>query len=720
MLNPKTLIAAGTLAALACGCTDVVPDLPSSEIYTREWVKTFGVINGSNDWNNATRGSVSVDVPGGSNVKVTALVGGKNYLLANYSGVSGSRTLAFDMPRGVKDITVQCGAQRIATTVGGKVAFGGSRATIDPSQKYPECGVTASLCTDESEWWVVPFLNATVFRRKMPEAAYNIDREGVTTDFMFKFTDNEFILRPLFWDTSHFHRLGMFYLDENDEPVRIPLYDMDKVNDYSDDLVLSIVQSHVKEAVVEDYTNDEELMRCFADNGVVVEELSSRDNFDTSKTTAMDDRHVTFAARQYLKEVKGLVNSRDAAEDGRFNYVYRWRFDGDDRFIITYTYFDYDTPEAPTNGQTFGGTGKTQEHIEAYKSLVSKGIRVHVDDISREYGFYILSGWNKNDFDYEDQAWFQGDYFYSLSSLNKGVRWQPKEGAVRGSDGFYADSDFESIPERRTPRAATWVGEKYDWRYLSFEDGGIIRDGENYNRGTNDFDMQDIVFLLDGIEPVEIKDKDPDHVPEPEPVKWLIACEDLGDKDDFDFNDVVFEVSHVAGETKAYITPLAAGGTLETYLMRVDESGQHLQIGNEWHLNCGGKDFKSMINTTALTFTPGEEHVIAIDVPEDFTITSDPTTADSYRKNMGGFYLRVLDADGNVTTEVTAPGAGEAPQMILLYQEDGKWFWPVERTRISVAYEDFPEWASNPIYDVVNPGERRWYHKRSDVHVIKR
>ena len=152
----------------------------------------------------------------------------------------------------------------------------------------------------------------------------------------------------------------------------------------------------------------------------------------------------------------------------------------------------------------------------------------------------------------------------------------------------------------------------------------------------------------------------------------------------------------------------------------MDESGQHLQIGNEWHLNCGGKDFKSMINTTALTFTPGEEHVIAIDVPEDFTITSDPTTADSYRKNMGGFYLRVLDADGNVTTEVTAPGAGEAPQMILLYQEDGKWFWPVERTRISVAYEDFPEWASNPIYDVVNPGERRWYHKRSDVHVIKR
>lgn len=221
---------------------------------------------------------------------------------------------------------------------------------------------------------------------------------------------------------------------------------------------------------------------------------------------------------------------------------------------------------------------------------------------------------------------------------------------------------------------------------IGFEDAGSY--------SSQDFDYNDCVFLLDGNFDDEII---PDPIPEVEPEEnsWIIACEDLGDTDDYDFNDVVFKVSHVSGQTTATVTPLAAGGTLETWIVY---NNKYL---GETHQLLGAKENTSgsypMINTTTIT-APGSPKVVT--VPEDFTVTN----------NMGGFSIIVKSKDNSNSNAVliTAPSAGTAPQMFCV---PSTWAWPTERTRIQDAYPDFANWSANS-------NNIEWYNNATAGKVI--
>ncbi len=184
---------------------------------------------------------------------------------------------------------------------------------------------------------------------------------------------------------------------------------------------------------------------------------------------------------------------------------------------------------------------------------------------------------------------------------------------------------------------------------------------------------------------------DPDVKPDT-PQSWLLACEDLGAIDDFDFNDIVFSVSHVEGSNQVVITPLAAGGTLAA---EITYNGQSY---GEIHslLGVSTTTFANTVSGITQTAQP-----ITINVDENFSIT----------QNMGGFSVKVTDEEGNVTTEITAPGQGKVPQMICV---PGTWLWPTERTNISAAYPGFGEWGAN--YGTNND----WCNNPVDAKVIRR
>ena len=167
----------------------------------------------------------------------------------------------------------------------------------------------------------------------------------------------------------------------------------------------------------------------------------------------------------------------------------------------------------------------------------------------------------------------------------------------------------------------------------------------------------------------------------------------------------------MAGENKAKITPLAAGGTLETYLMRGDEV-----ISGEWHSYFGGASHTQMMNTTTITHHPAS---FEIDVdPDNFSISSS-LEGEGYRKNMGDFHIKVVRANGDVTN-ITPPGPGDAPQMMLIFQPEGKpWRWPIERHHIKSAYPKFTDWISTGKYEVIKDGEN-WFDTATDMHVIAR
>lgn len=203
-----------------------------------------------------------------------------------------------------------------------------------------------------------------------------------------------------------------------------------------------------------------------------------------------------------------------------------------------------------------------------------------------------------------------------------------------------------------------------------------------------DYDLNDVLFFATGnfTPPTNIgPDPDPDPVPEQTP-QWIIACEDLGSTEDYDFNDIVFGVTHKAGETTATITPMAAGGVYKAEIYYNNELiGEiHELLGHSVK-----EDGKYPMINTGVTKDNGKTEK-TITVPSDFTMS----------ENMGGFNIKVtIPQEGEEATglggqavRIWGTESGKAPQMFML---EGTWRWPKEKQNIEDAYPNFAKWNSN-------------------------
>ena len=140
-----------------------------------------------------------------------------------------------------------------------------------------------------------------------------------------------------------------------------------------------------------------------------------------------------------------------------------------------------------------------------------------------------------------------------------------------------------------------------------------------------------------------------------------IICEDLGDTDDFDFNDVVFDALIKDGKT--YIKLLAAGGTLPLY------------IGDqEVH-----DKFKVPVSTMVNTGIYSADSV-------EFVLNQ---AYDSYDKIP--VYVESL-ASGVLTSQMLENKIGAAPKKICV---DTDYDWTTERQQIDEKYPDFKKYVGN-------------------------
>ena len=268
-----------------------------------------------------------------------------------------------------------------------------------------------------------------------------------------------------------------------------------------------------------------------------------------------------------------------------------------------------------------------------------------------------------------------GDYNYSLPELNKRL-------GIYDNNHKDGNTDCPTYdPTRGAIKATAWTFNGQT--FLGFEDGG------------RDEDLNDIVFWVEGQyqtpEP-PITVPDPDPLPEPQSESWIIACEDLGNTDDIDFNDVVFSVSHTAGETTAKVTPLAAGGVLPSNIYHGGNNlGEIHNLINGAQPNANGQ--YSMLNTGSKG-TPGS--AITINVPANYSVTNH------------GFTVKVKDQNESIVLE--SAEIGTAPQMLVL---PGEWAWPTERTPIGTAFPMFVNWskAANTAID--------WYKSPVEGKVVK-
>ena len=272
-----------------------------------------------------------------------------------------------------------------------------------------------------------------------------------------------------------------------------------------------------------------------------------------------------------------------------------------------------------------------------------------------------------------------GTYNYSLPELNKRIG-HLESNSNTDCPTYIADPNQPWLSARGAIKATAWTFNGQT--FLGFEDG-------------TDDDLNDIVFWVEGQyktpEP-PITVPDPDPLPEPQSESWIIACEDLGNTDDIDFNDVVFSVSHTAGETTAKVTPLAAGGVLPSNIYHGGNNlGEIHNLINGAQPNANGQ--YSMLNTGSKG-TPGS--AITINVPADYSVTNH------------GFTVKVKDQNESIVLE--SAEIGTAPQMLVL---PGEWAWPTERTPIGTAFPMFVDWskAANTAID--------WYKSPVEGKVVK-
>jgi hypothetical protein len=147
-----------------------------------------------------------------------------------------------------------------------------------------------------------------------------------------------------------------------------------------------------------------------------------------------------------------------------------------------------------------------------------------------------------------------------------------------------------------------------------------------------------------------------------------VACEDLGTSDDFDFNDVVFDVSPSQwdnGKEYTVITVQAAGGTLDLYLKA---AGVEKEVHELLGVSRG-----TMVNTRNGTVS----RPVA-----QFTVPGNVTPAK----------VAVVVTSRDAKQITLKAEKGEVPQKICV---NTTFEWCNERQQIGEKYENFPAWVQN-------------------------
>ena len=251
---------------------------------------------------------------------------------------------------------------------------------------------------------------------------------------------------------------------------------------------------------------------------------------------------------------------------------------------------------------------------------------------------------------------------------------------------------------------------KYQGRkFLGFEDGV-------------DKDMNDILLLVDAdvkvvgedgnVNDFEEQDKnyvDPNPEPEePQAQSWIIACEDMGNIGDYDFNDAVFKVSHVAGTNQLKVTPLAAGGT---YSIIVKYKDQNIST----YTGQGEKDFHQLINSNASGNNGLWQQIndkSKGNAGAEITITDDALTNFSITNHDFSVYVE-KNSYASVTITQPEHKNQQAPQMLVLPEY---WIWPYEGRSIHLGYSGFQAWTNN------QSENEDWYTKpdktQSNGHLV--
>lgn len=743
------LVAAG---AAVVSCTDYDLGITSEEIkYRKNFVETFGQIDPQQDWNFATRGSVTVTTGEACPIRIYAKKGEGYKIVGDYANVNGTQTLGFDIQEGITDILVTNGQASVFTKVGESVSLVGTRTAHSTGTTV----VVADVYKD------FDFSYVSAVTDLLTEDADN--RGKVTENFSYVST-GPFTIYPIYWNTSSVHTMGVYYKNASGNYETIPFYD----TRVGDELALKEVTAGTKcEDAFTHHVGDvcksgHVISRIDGSDFYYPSEVSCCEKFPQWKPGLKCKGGVEIASIDYTQYSEKIYHAAASPVEERCIYAYQKtgsevvggtcihghtiskfdaeghvyhmnpyevcshggfefnvgdvcsaghtisRFDrhdwGDDLYymgdikctcgfevhvgdvctashiidFVDHTGNYYNSPATYNYKTTFAGNAA----FSAGKTVGSKGITINLP-VGTQFGFYldVYDGETYNETDDKMTFTSQGTFYHTVYSQAE------------------VNQEFagKTTMTGKTPNAGTgWKGQNVkgtyvfgstfnrtvngqDTKYVCFEDWNLAGP-----------DLQDLVFVIDGDTPPVVVDEDAD--------KWVICAEDLGNTFDLDYNDVVVAVSHVSGKEKATVAPLAAGGTLASYVYFGGTClGEIHEILGASNTNSGSY---SPINVNGSISVSAVE--IEVPVSTTWSLASSSIYDASYTGDatMGGFNVKVVPAgeastadnatkSGQIIQSSFSNGTQDIPYVICVPQQwersDAKgWFrWSNETTPIS-------------------------------------
>ena len=757
-------VPAALMALSVASCSDYDNGYNEAAIkFTEQFKKTFGDIDPEQDWNLAERATVTVSTMTESEVKIYAKVGNEYTLVGDYVGVNGTRMLGFDIVEGTTEIMVSDGKTAVKTTPNGTAVFGMSTKAIVYEGERDGVNVTElkSNVTIQGTTYqpsrVPTDSEIATTLEKIPETVNNIGKTGIYSDFTYVSTGS-FIIYPYYWNTSSINTIGVYYTDETG---------YHEVDIYTSNGELAYVEGYGETFLYNDKENQNPNdnnnpywrpndwgisaspsvpIGNFHKNGWSRENDESelktpfieywKNKTSLGSATITKNIWQTFTPNHdYLVLVKARLMSEDSACDGETGTV---TFTANSSSVKM-------TDDVNCTRTKYNGHDVVYSDIDGTKMMWVKcksdndgKIKVSFTLDNIKSNWFAFNGLKIYDAEHFDANYLIGrnDNFYNSSDRGKGIQVDIPENVKfgmylkktdsSGSWKFYSESMKNKEDERlRNTYCYCSTFEIGDQMFIGLEDWP-----------NGDCDLNDLVFAFDGCKPTIINE-DPEKGG-----SWLLACEDLGGSFDIDYNDVVFKVQHISGRTSAFLTPLAAGGALASYIYYQDPFNvtSRDKCFGEIHQLLGASQGNSgkfkIINALSRYERTATDIEFAVD--EDWTMayySTGETGGDDYGSdvNMGGFQIRTLnmgknapftlninstdfsgasviqpairDRSDNVPYILCIPYPYTKYNMNRTREESGKkteyvWAWPVEYMTICDEngvgpYPDFKGWVEN-------------------------
>lgn len=763
-LSVFAVVCAGALTL--AGCSDYDNGYNENAIKFQEAFKeTFGDIDPEQDWNLAERATVTVNTQTESNIKIYARMGSEYVIVGDYKGVNGTRMLGVDVVEGTRNLMVTDGrtAQRCAP--GDVVVFNGidTRTTHEGQTgivNVSKLTAEKTYLREGDETWYPKYRYSDsdeyqkVVEGTVKEGAVNLNR--VTNNFSYVST-GPFIIYPYYWNTSSKNTVGIYYYDNSGTRQEVPVYTMKEGDEVMyEDAYPEETTVNTEEAILDNWTIDsgQSLARntwSSEENGI--ENGGMQKPFIQYWVTAGNDlpnatiRHKTITGLtpgHYIVKIHARMFNESNAQDqptgitffangkefpmnqweaasvlkyklgenNRSSYVRHGnielkevKVEADGKLDLGFT-----VDGAEGNWLAFKdlevikmGSYVNPEARNSYSAKYVRGQGILVDiPEGTKFGMYLYSrvgGSESNTITYYSQA--------ELNSKTDDYGWGMK---YKGSGDMTKKSNWQEDPDLFPCYASTFTVNGQ--MFFGFEDW-------SYPTGS-DMDLNDMVLALSGYTPTVINE-------DPVTNSWMLACEDLGGTFDRDYNDLVFKVEHVSGQTTARVTPLAAGGTLASYIFYVSPSNQETAIGEIHQLFGFAPETSGQYEPHNAGASRGTEGTtVTINVPEDWSMALYSTNTFGLSQNeyynMGGFEIRTLpaghepidnasslstvNAESSGASRIPAPDPGAAPYIICIpysYVEENTptgfdtevfWAWPSELITIDNCYPQFPGWVS--------------------------